>query len=79
MSETPTIKNKCGTQATGWLDGSHPKLTGQTKDAKFCFTWNGNNCNWSALGKVTNCGKFFVYKLPEAPVSGYLRYCAESG
>ena len=78
IPETPTAYQKCGTYYTGWMRGSHPTLAGQTNDVKFCFSSSSNVCYYSVMGKVTNCGGFFVYKLPNIPVSNHLRYCAES-
>ena len=77
IPQNPTSAFRCGTRATGWMDGDLPKKAGQTNDVKFCFSWDGNTCKWSAFGKVTNCGKYFVFKLPHIPHVGYLRYCAE--
>merc|ERR1719222_299659 len=77
IPQNPTSESKCGTDATGWMNGELPKKAGQTNDVKFCFSWQGNNCKWSAFGKVTNCGKFFVFKLAPIPIDGRLRYCAE--
>jgi hypothetical protein len=77
IPDTPPPDKQCGTRATGWMDGEYPENAGQTNDVKFCFSWEGNTCKWSAFGKVTNCGKYFVYKLPPIPVDSTLRYCAE--
>merc|ERR1719222_1336771 len=80
IPDTPPPDKQCGTYATGWMDGQLPKKVGQTNDVKFCFSWKENDCHWSTFGKVTNCGRFVVYKLPSIiNQSGghYLRYCAE--
>ena len=72
-SQTPT--GRCLTQATAWMKSSHPRSKGQTKNVWFCFTSKTYSCWRHAYGKVTNCGSFFVYYLPNAPVC-HARYCA---
>ena len=67
----------CGTNAPGWLSGSHPTSTAETVDVKFCFDWSGNDCRWSTKGKITNCSGFFVYYLEKTPACS-LRYCASN-
>ena len=65
----------CGTGATGWLSGVHPTTPGASVNAKYCFTWDGNDCYESNQGKVTNCGSYFVYYLENTPECAD-RYCA---
>ena len=64
----------CGTGTTGWLSGVHPTTPGASSDVKYCFPWGVNDCS-SSIGKVTNCGNFFVYYLENAPYCD-ARYCA---
>jgi hypothetical protein len=70
-------EGKCGSRATGWLNGQHPTAIGQSQDVEFCFHFGTNTCTNTAQGKVTNCGNFFVYNLPDTPDCS-LRYCADS-
>jgi hypothetical protein len=70
-------EGKCGSKAAGWLNGQHPTSIGQSQDAEFCFHYGTNTCTKSAIGKVTNCGNFFVYNLPDTPDCS-LRYCTDS-
>ena len=65
----------CGTGGTGWLKGNHPSTPGTTVDAKVCFHWESDECQWSIDVKVTNCNSYFVYYLPATPSCNY-RYCA---
>ena len=71
----------CGTNWTGWLRGPHPATPGVTiEGATFCFdsidkNGSGKNCNKPTLGKVTHCGEYFVYYLPDVKHC-YMRYCA---
>ena len=67
--------NHCGTYATGWLSGVHPTSPGASTHAKFCFHAGSNDCSYSTQGKVTNCGKYFVYYL-ENTTTCQNRYCA---
>ena len=76
MLEVTIPDYKCGTHATGWLNGTHPDLLGETVDRTVCFNWASNSCTWSSSVKVKNCGGYFLYYLPKAP-NCQLRYCAE--
>ena len=76
MPEVAVPNQKCGTFATGWLNGTHPNLLGETVDRTVCFNWVGNDCNYSSSVKVKNCGGYFLYYLPKVPLC-HLRYCAE--
>lgn len=69
----PTI-NRCGTHATGWLNGGHPSTADGQASRKVCFHWSENCCNWSTNIKVTNCGSYYVYYLHRTPACN-LRYC----
>ena len=54
---------------------AHPTEIDVSIDVDFCFNWVRGSCSRKTMGKVTNCGKFFVYFLKHVP-SAY-RYCAE--
>mgnify|MGYP002630613163 CR=1 FL=1 len=74
----PTVappKDRCGTQATGWMQGSHPSVQDGKVARKACFHWGGNTCNWNSSIQVINCGEYYVYNLTNSPVCN-LRYCA---
>ena len=64
----------CGTAATGWLAGGHPTKLYESIYSTSCFDWD-NNCQWSDVTQVTNCGGYFVYKLNDVTACR-LRYCA---
>ena len=66
--------NRCGTHATGWLNGGHPSRADGQASRKVCFHWSENCCNWSTNIKVTNCGSYYVYYLHRTPACN-LRYC----
>ena len=71
---------KCGTRVTGWMNGQHPTEIGEEVERKICFNWSGlinvSNCLDSKHIKVTNCGAYYVYKLPK-PDYYSMGYCAE--
>ena len=77
MPESPVPRNKCGTHAPGWLNGTHPSVAERVVSRKVCFHWSNNNCHWSTMIQVRNCGNYFVYKLGKPPACS-LRYCGES-
>jgi len=65
----------CGTWVPGYLKGTHPTTPGESLDnAKFCFDWKIDDCSWSSMGSITNCGNFMVYKLKDVPGCS-TRYC----
>ena len=67
-------KHYCGTHAPGWVSGSHPTSAGNVVNAKVCFHWGSNCCNWNANIKIKKCNGFYVYQLARTPVC-WLRYC----
>ena len=68
----------CGTHAPGWMNGVHPRTLGEEVERQICFNHGGNDCRWSKNIKITNCGKYYVYKLVST-VYCRLRYCAVDG
>ena len=72
----------CGARGSGYLVGDHPKKLGETKscsekvrEGNVCFDWNVK-CEWSSCVTVTNCGVFYVYKLPDLNCTKQpSRYC----
>ena len=71
-------KHYCGTHAPGWLAGSRPTRVGQVVNARVCFHWGSNCCNWNANIQIKRCNGFYVYKLVKTPVC-WLRYCGNAG
>ena len=54
----------------GYLTGDHPNEFGETVDRDVCFMADhdvsrGDYCFRSAQIKITNCGPYFVYELPD--------------
>ena len=78
LPEYPPIKNRCGTNAPGWLTVSHPQHTGQKiSSAKVCFHWSDSYCRWHTYISIRNCGSYFVYYLPDTPGCS-MTYCSSS-
>ena len=66
---------RCGTSATGWMNGIHPTVAQGKVTRKVCYNWE-NNCCWRSNNiEVVNCGQYYVYELSPHPSTGHLRYC----
>ena len=76
MPKSCVPKNRCGTHASGWLNGTHPTLAEEKVTRKVCYHWGSKCCNWSNHIDVINCGPYFVYKLSPPP-NCHLRYCGK--
>ena len=70
-------KNRCGTHAPGWLDGSHPSVREGIVTRRVCYHWSSNCCNWKNDIQIQNCGAFYVYRLVKPPQC-MLRYCGNN-
>lgn len=67
---------RCGTNAPGWLDGSHPYEYEGVVNRTVCFNWKNDCCHWKSEVKVRNCGSFYLYYLKRDPWGGCsYRYC----
>ena len=68
---------KCGTDATGWLNGAHPQEHEGKVTRQVCFNWDSNCCYFSVNIQVQNCSGYYLYYIdgtyPERPC--YLRFC----
>ena len=67
---------RCGTDATGWLNGPHTTVVDGKVTRQVCFSWSGC-CTWSINIQVLNCGGYFVYFIDGTPPGHpcHLRYC----
>ena len=65
---------KCGTHATGWMNGVHPTTLGEEVERQICFKWGSNDCSSSINIKVINCMHYYIYKLE--PTGCNWRYCS---
>lgn len=74
--------NRCGTGATGWLNGSLPESEDEgAVNGTVCFNWKNDCCYWETQVKVRNCGHFYLFLLkrdhPKAKCD--FRYCGNGG
>ena len=73
----PASRNRCGTDAPGWLNGSHPIVVGQKTAMRICFRYSVHCCWQKVSVEVTNCGLYYVYNLPKPPICN-LVYCGNA-
>ena len=66
--------DRCDTDATTWINGSHITVADGQVSRQVCFHWTSSCCEWSTNIKVRNCGSYFVYYLSGTSVCS-LRYC----
>jgi hypothetical protein len=76
MPESARADYDCGTDAPGWLNGTHPAVGDPVAVRQVCFGWSGDSCYWSTDVNVANCGDFYLYELPNTPET-VLRYCGQ--
>ncbi|XP_078353452.1 uncharacterized protein LOC144638135 [Oculina patagonica] len=65
---------RCGTLATGWLNGQHPTVEELVVTREVCYHSEDDCCKFKNDIEVRNCGDFYVYKLRPTP-SCQSRYC----
>ena len=74
MPTTRVPAFRCGTDWSGWLDGSHPTVEDGEVQRKVCFSGRDTGCRYSNRISVKNCGSYYIYKLLK--LSGCVaRYC----
>jgi len=74
MADKCVPKNHCGTNAAGWMTGSHPSQAEGVVSRRVCYSWGSTCCSYSNNIRVRNCGGFYVYELQKPPQCA-LRYC----
>ncbi|XP_044181290.1 uromodulin-like [Acropora millepora] len=76
MPTSCTPSHRCGTEATGWLNGAHPDEYEGNVTRQVCFSWS-TCCQWSINIQVQNCSGYYLYYINGTP-SGHpcnLRFC----
>ena len=71
--------HKCGTGASGWMQGSHPVNNLEVVTRKVCFSHQSGSsspCTWTSEIKVKNCISYFLYYLVDTPICN-IGYCAQ--
>ncbi|XP_031561958.1 MAM and LDL-receptor class A domain-containing protein 2-like [Actinia tenebrosa] len=76
MPSSCVPENRCGTRASGWLNGGNPTVSEEMVSRTVCFSYFGDCCRWSTSIRVKNCSGFLVYELNKPP-SCNLRYCGQ--
>ena len=76
IPEEVVSQYRCGSNMVGWMEGVHPKILGENVVKKVCFHWSSKYCQYSTNIDVTNCGEYYVYKLPNVPQYCNYRYCS---
>ena len=74
MPTTRVPAFRCGTDWSGWLDGSDPTAEDGEVQRKVCFSDRSIGCKYSNMISVENCGSYYIYKLFKPP-GCYARYC----
>jgi len=78
LAQQSPVKRSCGTNVAGWSPTEITGLAvGETSPLAICYGAKDDSrgsCYKSATGEVTNCGDFYVYKLPNTP-GCHMRYC----
>ena len=67
-------EERCGTHATGWMNGGHPTVDQGKVTRKVCHNLVSVCCFGSNYIEVVNCGQYYVYKLSPSPYCNS-RYC----
>ena len=74
MASSCVPVHRCGTDITGWMEGSHPTIDEGVVARKVCFHAYNSCCYKSVVIDVLNCGSFYVYQLKKLTFCN-LRYC----
>ena len=75
MPTTRVPAYRCGTDWSGWLDGSHPTVEDGEVPRTVCFSDRSTGCRYNQEIFVKNCGSYYIYKLIK-PKSCPSRYCS---
>ena len=75
IATTCVPKGRCGTDASGWMNGAHPTVAEGKVTREVCYTYY-SCCDWPNNIEVVNCGEYYVYKLIGNSANPcHLRYC----
>ena len=74
MPTTRVGAYRCGTNWSGWLNGTHPKVKDGEVLRTVCFSDPSTGCKYSKVTIVKNCGSYFIYKIQQPP-GCKSRYC----
>ena len=74
MPTTRVPAYRCGTNWSGWLNGTHPKVKDGEVLRTVCFSDPSTGCKYSKVTIVKDCGSYFIYKIQQPP-GCKSRYC----
>ena len=74
MPTTRVPAYRCGTDWSGWLDGSHPTVEDGEVPRTVCFSDRSTGCKYTTRISVKNCGSYFIYRQQQVPGCSS-RYC----
>ena len=74
MPTTRVPAYRCGTDWSGWLEGSHPTVEDGEVPRTVCFSDRSTGCKYTTRISVKNCGSYFIYKQQQVPGCNS-RYC----
>ena len=74
MPTTRVPPYRCGTDWSGWLDGTQPTMEEGEVLRTVCFSDRSAGCKFSSKTSVKNCGSYFIYHLQHV-TNCASRYC----
>ena len=75
MPSSCVLKESCGVQAPGWLNGQIPSREAGIIQHQVCFNFRKDCCYCSLPAQIKKCSDFFVYKLKEVHPMIPGQYC----
>ena len=75
MANSCVPYGRCGTNQTGWFDGSLPHVAEGITPARVCFNDGSDCCKTKLLISVRRCDGFYVYNLPRSTNGCFKGYC----
>ena len=75
IPSSPRKSGQCGTFSSGWINGTHPTIVGETyTNVDICFNKNCGYGYRESHNGIRNCGSFFLYYLRGRSLG---TYCVE--
>ena len=75
MPSSCVLKESCGVQAPGWLNGQIPSREAGIVQRQVCFNFRKDCCYHLLPIQIKKCSDFFVYKLKEVHPMIPGKYC----
>jgi hypothetical protein len=74
LANYPVPVGSCGTQYTGWFNGSYPLVPNTLVGGSICFNGPNNTCAYTITTLITNCNGYYTFLLFPPPTCN-ARYC----